>query len=542
MIALMIIVFAGLGTAQSLTLQLQSGTAVRTIPDGGCDPVVATACDSDQQVNGNITFTGPVGSYNTNITIGNSVPALIDLGSTDVSRTSGSLTITLVQKGVTVPAAPQTLTTSLSGIFSGGSSFSMSFLAGANAGNASPLDYSPAVIPSGSVCVGDLAGNPPCTTPLGPFTTSSFNGGGSQTFTTSGGPFSIFNQATITAGGCSLASPCRVNFNQSTAVMGYVTVAKQENGSSTLSPPQGSGYVFQLRQAASPTAAGTTLESMEAYAGNPMLVFASQLTPGSTYNMCEILPASPLFLDVVFSNLSPYNPASDAGSECVDFVAKGGATVTIGANNEFSPPKVVAGNIIVKKVTIPSGSSQSFTFMPSWGSSFSVSDGQSIKSSPLNPATYSVSETPSAGWDLTGATCDNGQSPSAITLTSGQTVTCTFTNTQRGHIIVKKVTIPSGGTQSFAFAANWGSFNLTDGGSSDSGPMVAGTYSVSESAATGWDQTSATCDSGSALNAITLAAGQTVTCTFTNTQRGHIIVKNVTNPSGSSQRDRKSVV
>src|SRR5207237_15120 len=132
--------------------------------------------------------------------------------------------------------------------------------------------------------------------------------------------------------------------------------------------------------------------------------------------------------------------------------------------------------------------------------------------------------------------CDNGSALNAITVTAGQTVTCTFTNTQRGHIIVKKVTNPSGSSQSFGFTAGWGSFNLTDGGSSDSGLLVPGNYSVSESALTGWDLISTTCDNGNANpNSITVAAGQTVTCTFTNTQRGHIIVKKVTNPSGSGQ-------
>src|SRR5947207_14259450 len=98
---LMITVLAEFSTAQvsspALTLQLASGTTIRTIPDNGCDPVVTTACDQDLTA-GNIRFVGPVGSYNTNISVGNSIPALIDLGSTDSSRTSGTLMITLAQK------------------------------------------------------------------------------------------------------------------------------------------------------------------------------------------------------------------------------------------------------------------------------------------------------------------------------------------------------------------------------------------------------------------------------------------------------------
>jgi uncharacterized repeat protein (TIGR01451 family) len=54
--------------------------------------------------------------------------------------------------------------------------------------------------------------------------------------------------------------------------------------------------------------------------------------------------------------------------------------------------------------------------------------------------------------------------------------------------------------------------------------VKAGTYSVSESAVTGWDQTSATCISSNAGKTptpanIVLDAGETVTCTFTNTKQ-----------------------
>src|ERR1051325_7484845 len=44
---------------------------------------------------------------------------------------------------------------------------------------------------------------------------------------------------------------------------------------------------------------------------------------------------------------------------------------------------VQRGHIIVKKVTQPAGSSQSFTFNPSYGSSFSLTDGGSNDSGAL---------------------------------------------------------------------------------------------------------------------------------------------------------------
>jgi hypothetical protein len=134
-----------------------------------------------------------------------------------------------------------------------------------------------------------------------------------------------------------------------------------------------------------------------------------------------------------------------------------------------------------------------------------------------------------AGWDLTSATCDDGSPVTAISLQAGETVTCTFTDTKRGHILVDKVTV-GGDSTSFEFDPSYGAnFFLTDAAApNDSGPLVPGTYSVAEvNIPAGWDLTSATCDDGSPVTAISLQAGETVTCTLTNTKRATVIVKKV---------------
>ena len=51
--------------------------------------------------------------------------------------------------------------------------------------------------------------------------------------------------------------------------------------------------------------------------------------------------------------------------------------------------------------------------------------------------TFSIAETFPAGWDLTGDTCQN------LVVSSGETVNCQLTNTQRGHLVVTKVTDPA---------------------------------------------------------------------------------------------------
>jgi hypothetical protein len=100
--------------------------------------------------------------------------------------------------------------------------------------------------------------------------------------------------------------------------------------------------------------------------------------------------------------------------------------------------------IIVDKVTVPSGSTQSFDFTKTgtgYAGTFSLTDAADPNDSgDLSPGSYSVTETVPPNWELTSATCDNGDSPSAITLTSTpKIVICTFTNTlQQGAIKVTK--------------------------------------------------------------------------------------------------------
>jgi len=108
----------------------------------------------------------------------------------------------------------------------------------------------------------------------------------------------------------------------------------------------------------------------------------------------------------------------------------------------------------------------------------------------LLPGTYDVAETdPTPDFDLTSATCDDGSPIDDITVDPGETVTCTFTNTQDpGRIIVDKVTIPPGDPTAFDFTLSGGpagldeSFTLTDTAPPyDSGPIPAGSGSTSTS-------------------------------------------------------------
>ncbi len=207
-------------------------------------------------------------------------------------------------------------------------------------------------------------------------------------------------------------------------------------------------------------------------------------------------------------------------------------SITVGAGEHvtctFTNTK--QGKILIDKVTDPSGSNQSFEFDPSWSvSNFNLTDAAAASDSGiLAPGTYSVSEVNiPAGWNLTNTSCSDGSAVNNISLQAGETVTCTFTNTQNGTIIVDKVTNPSGDTQSFSFTAGgagYVSFSLTDAAAPNSQSVIPGKYNVTETIPAGWDQASATCDQGETVGDIDVGAGETVTCTFTNTKRGHVVI------------------
>jgi len=183
------------------------------------------------------------------------------------------------------------------------------------------------------------------------------------------------------------------------------------------------------------------------------------------------------------------------------------------------------GKIIVDKVTDPTGSPQEFDFVPDYTDPFTLTDEAAVNDSGwLLPDTYSVSETVPDGWDLTSSSCDDGSDPSAIGLDAGEVVTCIFTDTQRGKIIVDKVTVPGGSDQEFDFVPDYTDpFTLTDAADpNDSGWLLPDTYSVSETVPGGWDLTDSYCDDGSPVNAIVLDPGETVICTFEDTKLGKI--------------------
>lgn len=265
--------------------------------------------------------------------------------------------------------------------------------------------------------------------------------------------------------------------------------------------------------------------------------------PGSTGSSCPWGPIINVPWITITSGSSSsgngslsFNVAANTGAARQGTIMIGGATFTVNQ----APPGPAAGSLVVVKSTV--GGNGTFTFTGTGTgvpASFQITTSGNTGSYPaitnLAPGSgYSVSEQSQAGWDPASSGCTNG-TPGNITIVAGQTTTCTFTNTQRGTIVVTKVTNPNPDPthSSFNFAAGGGlspsTFSLANGGTRTFGNLLpASGYSVSETTPnngqTGWASTlgctsalgaSTKTITGSSVS-ISLGAGDTMTCTFTN--------------------------
>ena len=204
----------------------------------------------------------------------------------------------------------------------------------------------------------------------------------------------------------------------------------------------------------------------------------------------------------------------------------------------------VDGTIEIEKQTVPVGFDD-FDFELTQGAvvldEFNLDDGDPPFSTTRGANTYTVTEIGiPAGFDLTDIACvcpvtsmcneDVDTNQVVINLGDGDTVTCVFTNTGNGTIIIEKVTIPVDG-EGFDFTTDIpgpGTFTLDDGEMITRLSIPAGTYEVTEDnpaiSPGGFVLSDIVCDDmGSSTDVPTRTAtidldpNETITCTFTNT-------------------------
>ncbi|HMQ50697.1 MAG TPA: hypothetical protein PKD98_01275 [Anaerolineae bacterium] len=254
------------------------------------------------------------------------------------------------------------------------------------------------------------------------------------------------------------------------------------------------------------------------------------VTADSQYAITETVPAGWVLTD----------SACDNGDEVDDITALGGQNITCTFTNTQD-----IGTVTIVKQTTPDASPQVFTFTTSLTNtgSFTLTDNLS-RTFVVSSGSYTVAEQTLAGWSLTTpVSCSDGSPISNLAVQPGEAITCTFANKQMGTLLVKKVKVPPAELPAnFSFSVTednspFSSFSLAHNGTSSAlqvDPDKA--YRVTESTVAGWSTVigctnGQTVTNGNRYVDVTPQAGQTVTCTFTNTKQTRLSIRKATIPS-----------
>ncbi|MBM7829504.1 type II secretory pathway pseudopilin PulG [Agromyces cerinus] len=270
------------------------------------------------------------------------------------------------------------------------------------------------------------------------------------------------------------------------------------------------------------------------------------LLPGSRFSLSEVDPGG----DWIAGDLSCTVTHADDSEEALDasdFTIQPGDSISCEITNEKK------GTIIIHKV-VEGLDDAIFDYTGTWlpePSEFAIEteDGMGTATfEQIAGGEYTVTELPIEGYDTTNLVCvdpdqgtlaDEANLFATIDLDPGETVECTFTNTQRVKVLVDKETLPDEFDQDFEFLFAGGEagveFTLNDAADDesqpwDSGWLPAGQFTVEEAALEGWALTDIDCgeaDLSELRTVVALDPGMVVTCTFTNAKRGPVVLDKV---------------
>ena len=196
------------------------------------------------------------------------------------------------------------------------------------------------------------------------------------------------------------------------------------------------------------------------------------------------------------------------------------------------------GKLIVKKVNLGGDQADAFGFTTTGAgtSSFSLAASDAPKEfGSLKPGSYSVAETADPRYTLTNAECSDGSDPASIKVDSGETVTCTFTNTRKADLSVTKT---EGGSatlsRTWTFTLSGGpdqvelARSTADGNPVGFGSLAPGEYTLCEvDLPDGWHSSLGVAADGKVCTQLELAAGESGEFTVDNTTPAIGLLKQV---------------
>lgn len=269
------------------------------------------------------------------------------------------------------------------------------------------------------------------------------------------------------------------------------------------------------------------------YSSSPTITFGTgdggSLNPKST----TLTGLAPGTYTVAETTLAPYAPQSSQDVTLTLPTCSGTAPFT----NRFGPASAQ-----VRKVTVPAGSEAGWVMTltgpgtPAGGESVTTTGtGYVPFTTQLQEGSYTITETAQSGWDQTGASSECSFSVN-YPADADRVFSCTFTNTQQGHVTVLKTENGGVPTHAYTFTLAGGpspGVSLTrttsagNAGALDFGLLKPGTYTLCELAVPAATHSTLQ-DQGGTVNAttgdvcltFTLAAGETRAFTIDNQTPG----------------------
>ncbi|MFC8597510.1 hypothetical protein [Isoptericola sp. NPDC057191] len=270
-----------------------------------------------------------------------------------------------------------------------------------------------------------------------------------------------------------------------------------------------------------------------------------ELLPGVTYALGEQQADGWTATETLACTVTPAG-----GGDATPVADLGAFTVDPGAHLDCSATNTRLGRIVVVKAV--DGADAEFGFTGSWldpeDFTITTSGGTGARTfEDVAPGEHTLAEVARDGYEGTGLVCTDSMADGAtstvdgldatIALDPGETVTCTYSNTRWGVLVVDKTTVPPS-DQEFGFA--WGPaggaqerFTLADADEPfTTPPLEPGTYTVAEDGADGWQLQGLDCTGSSgqvtvdgANATVDVRAGDTVLCRFTNARAAALTVE-----------------
>ncbi len=354
---------------------------------------------------------------------------------------------------------------------------------------------------TGAACSSNSQCQTTCTT-SSPFQCKIGGGGPSCTSDSQCGPTCNSSNQCVTGGGgasCSTNADCTATF---TLIVSKVVV----NTGCTTGCKQPSDFILTIdgTPAGSFPNGGGVIQKVLPVAGSPHAVSEINTDPShytATYTNCSI--SSPV-------------PGYAYNCTITNTYSSSTATLTIRKVVNGAPAGVGGSNPTDWQLSAGSSS-----FDTSWG----VTGSSTVTNRSVPVGTYTLRESGGftsylLAWSCTGGTF---ASPDKITLTAGQSATCTATNTYNKGILTLVKTVSGNGTgtpQSWTLTASGATTISGTSGSVQvtSQPVSPGNYTLSESGGpSGYTAGNWSCSGGTLSGStLTVAAGQTITCTINN--------------------------